>query len=117
MYQYDILKGSFKNMTITYPLGMSNVELFLTNKMPHFTCNFNHICKRQSTYIWSIISMYTCFNILHTKTHKMVTKTQFPSKSHHNIALVPLNSTRQQIKSWSPPTSHNDKKWTTNSPP
>jgi hypothetical protein len=30
----------------------------------------------------------------------MVTKTQFPSKSHHNIALVPLNTTRQQIKSW-----------------
>jgi hypothetical protein len=53
------------------------------------------------------------------KTHKMVTitKTQFPSKSHHNIALVLLNKTRQQIKSWSPPTSHNDKKWTTNSPP
>jgi hypothetical protein len=47
----------------------------------------------------------------------MVTKTQFPSKSHHNIALVPLNNTRQQIKPWSPPTSHNDKKWTTNSPP
>jgi hypothetical protein len=47
----------------------------------------------------------------------MVTKTQFPSKSHHNIALVPLNNTRQQIKSWSPLTSHNDKKWTTKSPP
>ena len=42
---------------------------------------------------------------LHTKTHKMVTKTQFSSKSHHNIALVLLNNTHQQIKSWSPPTT------------
>jgi hypothetical protein len=42
---------------------------------------------------------------LHTKTHKIVTKTQLPSKSHHNIALVPLNNTHQQIKSWSPPTT------------
>ena len=32
----------------------------------------------------------------------MVTKTQFPLKSHREIALVPLNNTRQQIKSWSP---------------
>ena len=56
-------------------------------------------------------------NLWIDKFIKMFTKTQFPSKSHHNIALVPLNNTRQQIKSWSPPTSHNDKKWTTQSPP
>ncbi len=36
------------------------------------------------------------------QAHKMVTKTQFPIKSHHDITLVPLN-TCQQIKSWSPP--------------
>ena len=32
----------FTKLTITYPLGTSNIELFLTNKMPHFTCNFSH---------------------------------------------------------------------------
>ncbi len=33
------------------------------------------------------------------------------------MAPVPLNNTRQQIKSWSPQPHHNDEKWTTNSPP
>ena len=43
---------------------------------------------------------------------------QFSWKSHNDIALVLLNNTRQQIKSWSPPRlHHNNKKWTTNSPP
>jgi hypothetical protein len=32
----------------------------------------------------------------------MVTKTQFPSKSHHNIALFPLNNTCQQINHGAP---------------
>jgi hypothetical protein len=32
----------------------------------------------------------------------MVTKTQVPSKSYHNIALVPLNNTRQQINHGAP---------------
>jgi len=49
-------------MTITYLLGMSNIELFLATKMPSFTCNFSHICKHQSTYIWCIMSMYKYFN-------------------------------------------------------
>jgi hypothetical protein len=50
----------------------------------------------------------------HTKTHKMVTKWSqkhnFHQKSHHNIALVLLNNTHQQIKSWSPPTTPQQQK-------
>ncbi len=57
MYQYDFLKVLLKKIPITYPLGTSNIELFLTNKIPHFSCNFSHICKHQITYIWGIISV------------------------------------------------------------
>ena len=55
--QYVILKVSLKKLSRTYPLGASNIEMFRANKMPRFTCNFSHFCKRQSTYIWGISSM------------------------------------------------------------
>jgi hypothetical protein len=32
-----ILNVSLKKMTISYPLGMPNIELFLATKMPHAT--------------------------------------------------------------------------------
>jgi hypothetical protein len=60
--QYVILKVSLKNLSRTYLLGASNIEMFRANKMPRFTCNFSHFCKRQSTYIWGISSMKKCFN-------------------------------------------------------
>jgi hypothetical protein len=78
-------------------------------------------------YISYIISKSSHVSTLVTSSHSYVGvtykksqnghKNTISSKSHHNIALFPLNNTRQQIKSWSPLTSHNDKKWTTNSPP
>jgi len=39
-YQYDFLKISLKKIPITYPLGTSNFELFLTNKMTLFYMQF-----------------------------------------------------------------------------
>ena len=55
--QYVILKVSWKKNEQNLPVGCVNIELFRANKMPCFTCNFSHFCKRQSTYIWGISSM------------------------------------------------------------
>ena len=39
-YHNDILKVSLKTITMTYPLGTSNIELFCANRIPRFTCYF-----------------------------------------------------------------------------
>jgi hypothetical protein len=64
--QYDILKVSLKKMTRTYPLCVSNIEIFRPNKNPILHAISSHFCIHQRTCIWDFLSMhfslYTLFN-------------------------------------------------------
>ena len=56
--QYYILKVSLKKMTITYPLGASNIVFFRANKNPILHAITGHFCISQRTCIWDFLSMH-----------------------------------------------------------